>query len=180
VTKTTQLVVAAAIAERFAYGWKPEADKDGNAVWLPPKMCGASRRDGEPEPMTRDEAAWLVTRGHSFAISLPANQVKAGLVVRGWRPARVGRGRTWKMVDEDGKVVPYAKVTPTHLNILAGGRDLTDDALETSIEAHRCEYGDAYDRAGVPWLRDLLGDPYLDPAVEPIPWPPQTDRTART
>jgi hypothetical protein len=166
------LQLAAAIAERFACGWKPDSDKHGHAVWVPPKLCGATTASGEPEPMRRDEAEWLVARGWSFAISRPANQVKAGLVVRGWRPARAGRGRTWKWLDHDGKVVPYAKVTPAHIELLAAGQNLTDDELEARIEAHRRDDGDAYDRSGVPWLRDLLGGEDLDPRVAPIPWPP--------
>jgi hypothetical protein len=167
------LVTAEAVAGRFAASWKPDADEHGNPVWFPPKMCGAARRDGEPVPMDRDEAEWLADRGWAFAINQPANQVKAALELRGWRPDRSGKNRTWRWVDANNKVVPYAKpLTPTHVQIIAGGRDLDDDQLEAFIRAHRPGHGDAYDRAGVPWLRTMLGRPDLDPRIDPIPWPP--------
>jgi hypothetical protein len=110
------------------------------------------------------------------------------------------------MVDAaTGEVIPYAQpLTPEHLDVLAGGRDLTDDELEDLIEAHRdrsqvppwppawgptsrsasasserLSTTDAFDRAGVPWLRSMLGGPDLDPRTEPIPWPPEHNQADR-
>lgn len=172
-TDTTATAAAVAIAERYAAGWTPDADNTGHPVWLAPTDCGSRGPAGRPEPMPAEQAAWFRARGWSFAISNPANQVKLTLQ-QGLRPVRVAHHR-WRLADvATGRPVPYRRVTPEQLRVYAGGAELTDDELEALFETHRHDRGDAYDAAGVPWLRGQLGAWDDDPTATPIPWPPAT------